>query len=108
MTAKEYVKQIKKIDTQIKNKSIEAKNLFEINTSLSSGVFEEIEHLYRERSEIIKKIEQLPEAEYDVLHKIYVQYETLQEVAADRNISYSLVATIHGRALKRLENFIKI
>lgn len=106
MTAKEYLKQIKKIDTQIKNKSVEAQHLEKISAAISGRAFAEIEHLYLERAAIIEKIEKLPEAEYDVLHKVYVQYETLQEVAADRNISYSLAATIHGRALKRLENII--
>ena len=108
MNAKDYLKQIKKIDTQIKNKSVEAKNLKEISPTLTGAVFVEIERLYNTRVGIIRTIEQLPEAEYDVLHKVYVQYETLQEVAAERDISYSLAATIHGRALKRLENLINI
>lgn len=106
MTAKEYLKQIKKIDTQMRNKGVEAKQLNGINTSLAGSVCMEIERLYRERASIIKTIELLPEAEYDVLHKVYVQYATLQEVATDRGISYSLTATIHGRALKRLQDLI--
>ncbi len=106
MNAKDYLKQIKKIDTQIKNKSVEVEQLKEISETLAKRAFAEIERLYNERAEIIKTIEQLPEAEYDVLYKVYVQYETLQEVAADRYISYSLAATIHGRALKRLESLI--
>ena len=105
MTAKEYLQQIKKIDTQLKNKAFEEKQLKELGLSIGQ-VLEEKTKLQTKRAEIIKTIEQLPEAEYDVLHKIYVQSETLYEVAADRKISYSLATTIHGRALKRLESFV--
>lgn len=106
MTGKEYLQRIKMIDTQMKNKGVEAERLKAVSETLAKAVLADIERLYRERAEIIKAIEQLPEAEYDVLYKVYALYETLYEVAADRGISYSLVATIHGRALKRLESII--
>lgn len=102
---KEYLKQIKKIDTQIRNKSFELKQLKE-NQLPAGQVLDEMAKLQGEKQAIIKMIEQLPEADYDVLHKIYVQYETLYEVAADRGISYSLATTIHGRALKKLEKIV--
>ena len=105
MSGKEYLQQVKKIDTQLKNKSFEIKRLKELGMNIGR-VLDDMVTLDNERAQIIKTIEKLPEAEYDVLFKVYVQYETLQEVAADRKISYSLVATIHGRALKRLENII--
>lgn len=105
MSAKDYLKQIKKIDTQLKNKSFEVKRLKEFGLAVGQ-TFDDMQKLEIERAKIIRTIERLPEAEYDVLHKVYVQYETLQEVAADRGISYSLAATIHGRALKRLEEII--
>ncbi len=105
MSAREYLKQIKKIDTQLENKSFELKRIKGLELSTES-VLEDIAKLQIERAQIIKTIERLPEAEYDVLHKVYVQYETLYEVAAQRNISYSLATTIHGRALKRLESII--
>ena len=106
MNAKEYLKQIKKIDTQIKNKNFELNQLKE-NQLPTAAVFEELSKLYGEKRKIIKQIEQLPEAEYDVLHKIYVQGETPQEVAADRGISRRKVDGIHGSALSRLESIIK-
>ena len=105
MTAKEYLSQIKKINTQMRNKSFELKELKECGLPIGP-VLETMSKLDIEKRKIIRTIERLPEAEYDVLHKVYVQYLTLQEVAADRDISYSLAATIHGRALKRLENLI--
>lgn len=105
MTGKEYVKQIKKIDTLLQNKAFEIRRLKELELSLGKTL-EEQTRLQIERHQIIKTIEQLPEAEYDVLYKVYAQYATLQEVAAERKISYSLVTSIHGRALKRLESLI--
>lgn len=105
MTGKEYLCQIKKINTQIRNKNYELKELGESKLPMGPTL-DCISKLDIEKRKIIKTIEKLPEAEYDVLHKVYVQYLTLQEVAAARDISYSLAATIHGRALKRLENII--
>lgn len=105
MTARDYLKQIKKIDTQLKNKTAEEKRAREIGLDVDDIAREKTE-LKKQRSDIIHSIEQLPEAEYDVLHRIYFQYETLYEVANERKISYSLATTIHGRALKRLENII--
>lgn len=105
MSGKEYLKQIRKIDAKIKNKAFEQKQLEEIGADTSVIRFE-INTLRRKKDEIIKNIEQMSEADYDVLHMIYVQGKTLQEVASERKISYSLVNTIHGRALKRLEKII--
>lgn len=106
MSGKDYLKRIKMIDTQMKNKSIEAEQLKEVSETLAKKVSAEVEELFSERAKIIKTIEQLSEVEYDVLYKIYVWEKTLYEIAADRDMSYSNVATIHGRALKRLENLI--
>ena len=105
MTGKEYLSQIKKINTQMKNKSYELKELQRSGLPLGP-LLEAISKLDIEKRKIIRTIERLPEAEYDVLHMVYVQYLTLQEVASERGISYSLAATIHGRALKKVENII--
>ncbi len=105
MIAKEYLREIRKIDTQIKNKAVELKQLKELDLP-SGDLVSSINCLHLKKRGIIETIEQLPEAEYDVLHKVYVQNETLYEVASERGISYSLATTIHGRALKRLESII--
>lgn len=105
MTGKDYLKQIKKIDTQVRNKSVELKQLTELGLP-AGDLLSSINCLHLKKREIIATIEELPEAEYDVLHKVYVQRWSLYEVAADRKVSYSLVTTIHGKALKRLDNMI--
>lgn len=105
MNAKEFLKKIRKIDTQIKNKKIELKTARVLGVSVNK-IEGDVDMLFAERQEIISIIEGLPEAEYDVLHKVYVQCKTLQEVAFERNISYSLTTTIHGRALKHVEGLL--
>lgn len=105
MTAKEYMKQIKKIDTMIDNKKAELSQASKILPI--KCIEDDITELFTSKQNIIKLIERLPEAEYDVLHRTYVQNKTLQEIADDRGISYSLVTTLHGRALKLLENILR-
>ena len=105
MTAKEYVKQIKKIDTQLKNKAFEKKQMEGLGLS-ADDIIAEINALKDERANIIHTIEQLPEAKYDVLHRVYVQGQTLYEVAADRGMCYSNATTIHGNALSDLDSII--
>ena len=105
MTAKEYLSQIKKLDTQIKNKTFEKKQLEAL--SENAGIIkEEIEGLKRKKRKIISDIEKLNEAEYDILHKRYVQGKTLKEIAAARGSSYSLITTINSAALQKIEKII--
>lgn len=61
-----------------------------------------IAELEAEKEEIISTIEQLPKDEYDILHKCYVQYMSLKQVAIERDESYSSTTTIHGNALTKL------
>ncbi len=66
-----------------------------------------IEELYAGMDAIIADIEQLPEDKSDILHKVYVQYMSLKEVAAIRKESYSLVTTNHGIALQMIDELLK-
>ena len=61
---------------------------------------------HAKRNEIIGVIEQLPEASYDILHKIYIQGMTLDEVAYARDKSRSWAASLHGTALKHLQDIL--
>lgn len=65
-----------------------------------------IKELYAEMDAIIAIIDGLPEEYSDILHKVYVQYMSLKEVAAIRDESYSTVATNHGRALKMVSDVL--
>lgn len=134
MNAKDFLRQIKKLDRLIENKLIEIQQLKDTanNTTAnltgervqSSGNPQKIAHaigryvdLERElnqdidkfidaKKDVISVIEQLNATEYDVLHKIYVQYLTLEDVADAYDRTYSWATTIHGRALKHVQNIL--
>lgn len=105
MTGQEYLKRIKKIDTQIKNKNVERQQLRALEVS-TEEVIKELGELQRERRAIIANIEKLNEAEYDILHGRYVQGKALKAIAVERGESYSLITTVHGTALRNLEDII--
>lgn len=130
MTAKRYLKQIEKYDTMIRNKRDEQQRWRDIATSIvancegervqSSGnpqrmanaaeytadLEAEIEECKVKRREIIATIERLDVIEYDLLHKVYVQYMTLKEVAIAKHNSESWATTTHGRALQHVQNIL--
>lgn len=134
MNAKEFLRQIKKLDRLIENKLIEIQHWKDIanNTTAnlsgervqSSGnpqknadaigryidlereINQDIDKLVDTKKDVIGVIEQLNATEYDVMHKIYVQYLTLEDVADAYDRTYSWVTTIHGRALKHVQNIL--
>lgn len=136
MRAKEYMNQISKIDRIIQNKIVEMEHWKAIATSTtvstegervqSSGskekmadavcrymdmqteINDDIDRLIDTKQEIIGTIEQLNVDEYDVLHKIYVQFKTFQEVAAEKGKSYSWVTSKHGRGLANLQRILEV
>lgn len=131
MNAKEFVLQVKKLDKLIENKLAEVQRWKEIanNTTVnmsgervqSSGNHDTIanaictyidlereirqcvDELIAKRKDIIDVLEQLNATEYDILHKIYVQGFTLQEVASLYERRYEWATTIQGRALKNVQ-----
>lgn len=139
MQAKEYLMQVKKLDRLIRNKQIEIERWREIATGStanyggervqSSGsqqkmadaicelvdiqreLLESVGKLIRARQKIIDTIETLPPAEYDLLHKHYVQDIELRDLPAvydseDKPRSYSWVTTCHGRALQHVQRIL--
>ena len=133
--AKDFLKQLKKLDKMIENKQIEKeqwKSIAEgtgVNSEgervQSSGnqqkmadavcriveiedeINKYIDRLITRKQDVISVIEQLPPIEYDVLHKLYIQNKKFQEVADDYEKSYSWVTTVHGRALVHVENILQ-
>ena len=70
----------------------------------------EIEHYamrYKEaKAEVKAALAKLHPNESDVLHKIYIQRLTIDEVAVARRKSYSWVTTTQGRAVTHLAEFL--
>ena len=132
--AKDFLRQLKKLDKMIENKMIEKEQWKAIATGTTAqmggervqtsgsqqkmadavGTYIDIEEdinrcidkLIDAKQEVISVIEQLNATEYDILHKIYVQYITLDDVAEMYDKTYSWVTTVHGRALKRVNQIL--
>ena len=135
MDAKDYLQQVEKLDVRIQNKLIECQQwrdmAFGITASIggervqSSGsqqkmadavikcvdMEEEINSLVDSlidvKKEVISTIEKLNSpTEYDILHKRYIQFMTLQEIADRYGREYTTITTAHGRALKNVQNIL--
>jgi hypothetical protein len=134
MRAKDFLLQIEKLTAMIRNKQIEVRQLKDMAESttadmagervqstgnpqrfadaigryvdLEAELNHDIDALVAKKKEVIGVIEQLNATEYDVLHRIYVQGQTLQEVASAKDRTYSWATTTHGQALKSVQRII--
>lgn len=132
--AKKYLKQLKRLDTMITNKLIEKEQWKAISMGTTAQMGGErvqasgsqqkmadavckyidiekevdacIDRLIDTKKDVISVIEQLNTTEYDLLHKVYVQYITLEDVANMYGKSYTWVTTVHGRALKAVQDIL--
>lgn len=132
MDAKEFLSQPKKLDLLIKNKLIEKQQWRDLALGITANMEGErvqssgskqkmadaitkcidveaeidslVDRFIDKKREVIQVIEQVDSPiEYDVLHKIYVQYMTLQEVSDHYKKEYGWATTTHGRALKSVQ-----
>lgn len=98
-----------------------------IYSDIENELIEDIKELKESRRQITKTIEQLPHEEYDLLHKMYIGrvveksemdageeddascpivYMELEDFAAAKGITYKWAASIHGRALQKVQKII--
>lgn len=131
MDAKQFLRQLKKLDKMIENKIAEKAmwKTIAFGTSakmdgervqasgsqqkmadavcryvdIEKEIDEQIDKLIDTKQDVISVIEKLKPTEYDILHKMYVQYMSLYDVADIYEKSYSWATTIHGRALKNVQ-----
>lgn len=134
MKAKKFLGNVRKLDAMIKNKMIEKEQwkAIALNTTSkmngdrvqSSGskqkmaesidkyvdmereINEEIQNLIFAKRDVISVIEQLNATEYDILHKMYIQGRSLVDIAIDLDRTYSSITSIHGRALKHVQDIL--
>ena len=134
MTAQEYLRQIEKLDTIIKNKLIEKEQWKSVALGVTARMDGErvqssgsksrmadaldrcvdvdreidrfIDKLIDAKKHVTETIEQLNAVEYDVLHMIYIQGCDFHDVAYKRGKSYSWATSVHGRALKNVQRII--
>lgn len=135
MNAKEFLRQIRKLDKMIENKKAEVQQLKEYATSISpnmsgervqsSGNPQKISEainkyidLEREaeldkimledkRREIIAVIEQIEDPLcYNVLYKHYVEMKTFVVIAEEEHYSYAYILEIHPKAVEKVEKIL--
>lgn len=132
--AKEYLQQVKKLDAMIRNDVAEKARWESVALGMGSPklgervqstsnphkmadaiveavelgkrINERIIERQTKRQEILGIIEQLNEAEYDLLYKVYFQYLTLDEVAFAKERSKSWSTSVHGLALKHVQDIL--
>lgn len=135
MTAKEHLEQIRDIEINIRHLFVEKRRWFELATNITPGMNgervqssgskqkmadaitsgldddrktdQQISELKAKRQEIINDIWSLKEPYKDILYRVYVEYQTLKEVAYERKESYSWITTAHGIALKKIADILE-
>lgn len=67
----------------------------------------EVERLIAEKQKVVRTIEALySPTEYRILHMRYIQYISLTDIATKLNKDYTWVTTVHGRAVKHVQNLL--
>ena len=68
---------------------------------------EGVEKLIAEKKKVVRTIEELySPTEYRVLHMRYIQYISLADIAEKMNKDYTWVTTVHGRAVKHVQDLL--
>ena len=129
---KDFLNQVKKIDTVIKNKREEIEEVRSLAESMgislgekvqSSGskqrmadtveryleierkLNKDIERLLQAKREVLDVIEQLPLDQYDLLYQVYVKGVQLKCIKTDKSESWA--KSTHGIALLNVRNILR-
>ena len=71
---------------------------------MANKIEEKINNLWSRQQDIIKMIQSLRNADYmRVLYKVYVQFKTVKQAAAEMGRSYSYTLELHKKALETFE-----
>lgn len=130
--AKEYLQKIRLYDSRINNSLEELSALEEMVTRItpvlkpdvvsSSGnqdklgdavakicdlkvqINRDIDTYIGLKQEAVGKLKKVEKAEYyDILHKRYVEFQSLEQIAVSMNYTYRWIRRLHGRALQAFE-----
>ena len=135
MTPKEHLEQIQDIEIEIRHLGVEKRRWMELATNITPGmngervqssgskqkmadtinsgvdddkeIDRQIDELKAKRQGIINDIWSLKNPYKDILYRVYVEYQTLKEVAYERKESYSWITTAHGIALKKIAGILE-
>jgi hypothetical protein len=134
MNAKSFLSQLSKLDKMIENKLVEVEQWKRIATGMSGGnsgekvkssskpdkmaeavakyvdiereINNDIDRLIETKKDVINVIEMLNTNEYDLLHKVYVQYYTIDEASYMMGKSSTWGTTTHQRALASVQKIL--
>lgn len=131
MTAEQYLEQVKQYDVIIVNKMRDYKHWKNIADSLGGfsvgervqstknlhkgadaidtylDIDNEIKELKEKRQAIIDTLQMLPYDEYDVLYKLYVEYDyNLKVIMVEKGMSYAWVKWKKQRGLEHLQEIL--
>jgi len=134
LEAKAYLKQVQKLDRMIENKLAEIEQWREMATCTTQRLSADkvqsspnpqkmadaickivqiegetdvlVDRLVDTKREVIKTLEKLDSAEYDVLHKVYIQYMTFEDVAEKKGKSYNWVKNVHWYGIQHLQKLL--
>ena len=133
--AQQYLSQVEKLDSIIRNKLIEQQQWKDIATGITAKMDGErvqssggkskmesalikcidmeaeidgiIDNLVEVKKDVIKTIEKLDSpTEYNVIHMRHIQFMTLQEIADKYGREYGWVTTTYGRALAHVQEIL--
>lgn len=133
MKATDYLLQLRRLDTKINNKIWEMQQIRDLATRITSslsgmphpaGVTDKVgdaavrlshlgaeidqitDQLIKARQSVIQLLETLPPEEYDLLHKVYVQGLTVEEIADGKpggQRSIRQIYRVKARALRHVQ-----
>lgn len=66
-----------------------------------------VDQFVNHKQEVTKALEKLPENEYKVLHRQYIRYMTLSEIASDMNYSTMQIWRFQQKGMEHLKHVMK-
>lgn len=135
MDAKEFLREVRKIDLEIRNKLVEKQQWKDLALRITAAMEGErvrtsgspskmadaidrcvdveaeidalVDRLVQTKKQVVQIIEGLDSPiEYDVLHRRYIQFLSLQEIADHYGRDYGWATTTHGRAVKNVQGIL--
>lgn len=134
MKAKDYLRQLQKLDRLIENKLAELQqwramatcttqqlNADKVQSSgnpqkmadavikiidIEAEIDRCVDTLVDTKRDVINTLERLNPSEYDLMHKVYVQNFTLDDYANTNGKSYGWAKNKHSRALKKVQRML--
>lgn len=123
MDAKDFLKQVRKIDILVDNKQREIDRLknkayYPKNNSFESTMVKVIDYgkelnsmidtLIDKKKEVQAVVDQIDNADMiDIIYKRYFLFETWEQIAEDKNYTFQWLHKLHAKALKKVQNLLK-